>query len=153
MKKLITIILILALAVTAAAAETDNEFMGLSYIELMGKLGKVERALWACDEWKTAEVHAGIYKIGEDIPAGHWSLSPSAYDDFYTIGYGSKLNATGTELDYDSIDGWWNISSDYSDPMLHQLDIILSEGYYLYLGHRTTFRPYSGKPTPSFGFD
>lgn len=154
MRKLITVILILALILPAAAvAEEDNEFMGLSYIELMGKLGKVERALWACGEWQSVDVPAGVYKIGEDIPAGHWSLSPTAYDDFYVIGYGTKLDITETSIENDAIVGWWNLSSDYSNTMMHTLDVVLTEGYYLYLGHKTTFQTYSGKPKPDFHFD
>lgn len=154
MKKLFAMILVIALAMTAVAiAEEDNEFMGLSYVELMGKLGKVQRALWASDGWTSVDVQAGIYKIGEDIPAGHWVISPAKYDDFYTIGYGTKLNRTGTDLDTDSIDGWWNISSDYSDSLLHSLDITLEDGYYLQLSHMSTFKPYSGKPNPQFHFD
>lgn len=154
MKKLFALILGIAMAMTAVAvAEEDNEFMGLSYVELMGKLGKVQRALWACDEWTSADVQAGMYKIGEDIPAGHWTITAAKSGDFYTIGYGTKLTVTGTDLDYDSIVGWWNISSDYSDSMMHRLDIILEDGYFLQLGHKSTFKPYSGKPNPQFHFD
>ena len=153
MKKLIALLLILILAVSSAAAEQDNEFTGLSYIELMGKLGKVQRAMWACDEWTSVDVQAGVYRIGEDIPAGHWSITAAAENDFYTIGYGTKLNATGTGIDDDSLVDWWTLSSDYSSPMLHRLDIILEEGYYIELGHKSTFQPYSGKSTPQFHFD
>lgn len=153
MKKLLTIILILALILPAAALAEDNEFMGMSFIELMEKLGKVERALWASDEWKSVDVPAGVYKIGEDIPAGHWTITAAKADDYFFIGYGSKLNATETEIDGDSIDGWWGISSDYSDSSMHRLDIVLSEGYYLQLGHTANFVPYTGKPKPSFNFD
>lgn len=154
MKKLIAVVLILTMLLPAAViAEKDNEFMGLSYIQLMGKLGEVQRALWACDEWQSVDVQAGVYKIGEDIPAGHWEITPADYDDFYTIGYGTKLTITGTDIDSDSIVGWWNISSDYSDSLLHILDIILDEGYYLQLGHKSTFTPYDGKSKPDFKFD
>ena len=154
MKKLFAMVLVFAMVFTVSAtAEENNEFMGLSYIELMGKLGKVQRALWACDEWTSVDVPAGVYKIGEDIPAGHWTITAAKHDDFYNIGYGTKLNITETGLDSDSIVDWWNISSDYSDTLLHRLDIVLSEGYYLELGHTSVFKPYSGKPNPQFNFD
>ena len=154
MKKLFALLLAVILLLPAVAlAEDDNEFMGLTYIQLMGKLGKVQRALWACEEWSSVDVYAGVYKIGEDIPAGHWTITPAADNDFYSIGYGSRLNISETGLDSDSIIEWMNISSDYSDARSHRLDIVLQEGYFLELGHKSTFRPYSGKTTPNFNFD
>lgn len=153
MKKLLCLLLVLCMFPFVSLAEEDNEFMGLSYIELMGKLGKVERALWACKEWTSVDVAAGVYKIGEDIPAGHWTITPAAYNDFYMISYGTKLNITETGLESDSIVDSWMISSDYSDTLPHRLDIVLQDGFYLQLYHKSVFKPYSGKSKPSFNFD
>ena len=153
MKKLIAMILILAMLLPAAALADLPDISGLSFDELIELKQKIDLALWDSEEWQEVKVPIGVWKIGEDIPAGHWTITAAKADDYFFIGYGSKLNATETEIDGDSIDGWWGISSDYSDSSMHRLDIVLSEGYYLQLGHTANFVPYTGKPKPSFNFD
>ena len=159
MKKLITVILVLSLlsfpllSLSGSMYENCPDVSGLSYIELMYTYGAVQRAIWASDEWTSVDVPAGVYLIGTEIPAGHWTITPSVSGDFYTIGYGTQLNATQTGLADGSIIEWLNISSDHSDAMRHSLDIVLEEGFYLYLGHTSTFTPYIGKKLPDFHFD
>lgn len=155
MKRFLCLLVGLALVPLFAFADYENcpDVSGLSYLELMYMHGCVNRALWACEEWTKVEVPSGVYKIGDEIPAGRWTITPTASDDFYTIHYGTKLNRTETGIDSDSIVDSWNISSNYSDSMRHRLDITLEEGYYIDLGHKSTFAPYTGKPTPDFKFD
>ena len=155
MKRFFALILALVFIPLFASADFENcpDVSGLSYVELMYMYGSVQRALWACEEWTSVDVPAGVYKIGESIPAGHWSIQPVKSNDFYMITYGSKLDITGASIDYDSIDGFWTISSDLSDSMLRQLDIVLTDGYYIELGHASHFIPYVGKQIPGFNFD
>ena len=149
MKKLITIIMILALLLPAAATADIPDISGLSFSELGQLIREAKKALWACDEWKEVKVPAGVYKIGEDIPAGQWSIqAPSG--EFVTVGYGSKLDHTGTALDSDSIDYWGNISGSATDNSLHQLDIILEDGYYIVFHKSVLFYPYVKKLDFSF---
>ena len=149
MKKLITIILILALLLPSAASADIPDISGLSFEELGQLIREAKKALWACDEWKEVKVPAGVYTIGEDIPAGHWSIqAPSG--EFVTVGYGSKLDHTGAELDYDSIEYWGNISGSATDNSLHQLDIILEDGYFISLHSAVLFYPYTKKLDFSF---
>ena len=149
MKKLITIILILVMLLPAAASADIPDVSGLSFEELGQLIREAKKVLWACEEWKEVNVPAGVYKIGEDIPAGHWSIqAPSG--EFVTIEYGSKLNSTGTELISDSVDYWGSISGDATDNSLHQLDIILEDGNYIVFRHAVLFYPYVKKLDFSF---
>ena len=144
MKKLITIVLIIALSLPTIASADIPDISGLSFEELGQLIREAKKALWACDEWKEVKVPAGVYTIGEDIPAGHWSIqAPSG--EFVTIGYGSKLDHTGTGLDSDSIDYWGNVSGNATDNSLHQLDIVLEDGNYIVLYSAVLFYPYTKK--------
>ncbi len=148
MKKLISLLLILFLLVPAASFADLPDVSGLSFSELRQLLVNVKKALWACEEWKEVKVPAGVYTIGEDIPAGQWSIqAPSG--TFVTVGYGSRLDDTGTGLERSSIEYWGNLSGE-SDNMLHQLDIILSEDHYLVLLGACYFYPYAKKLDFSF---
>ena len=153
MKKLLSVLLIVALLIPSfslAMYENLPDVSGYSYLELMYMLGSVKRALWACEEWQQVEVPAGIYTIGEHIPAGHWSICPAS-GIAYMIIYGSALDKTAAKVDYDSYEwsGW--VSGDPEDKtMLPQLDIVLEDGHFLELHGTTYFYPYTDKP--DFGF-
>ena len=73
MKKLILVLIALALLGSSAVAEIDLK--GMSYDELVELRSQVDAALWASEEWNEVEVPAGVYIIGEDIPAGHYTVS------------------------------------------------------------------------------
>ena len=64
MKKLLTIILILALAVPAAALADLPDISSLSYDELIQLKDQLNLAIWNSQEWQEVEVPAGTYQIG-----------------------------------------------------------------------------------------
>ena len=149
MKRLITILLILALLLPAAALADLPDISGLSFEELGRLLTNVKKAIWASEEWKEVKVPAGVYKIGEDIPAGHWSIqAPSG--DYVVIFYGSELDATGTGIEDEFCEYWGSISGDSTDNSLHQLDIILAEGHFIEFRNAVYFYPYVKKLDFSF---
>lgn len=74
MKKLATLILTIAL-ILAPAAHADIDLSGMSFNELVELQEKVTAAMWASDEWQEVELPAGMYVIGDDIPAGQWDFS------------------------------------------------------------------------------
>lgn len=151
MKRLFCVLFILILLPIVSFSEQFDP-SGLSYFELMGLLGRVERALWACDEWTSVEVPSGVYKIGEEIPACHWSIQ--AYDGTFMIIYGTELESHGASIKHDSIIWSGFISNEPQFPnMLHQLDIILEDGNYLELQGKAVFYPFTGKLKPDFNFD
>ena len=144
MKKLISFVLILALLLPAVALADLPDLSGLSFDELGQLISQAKRALWACPEWQQVEVPAGIYQIGEDIPAGHWSIQvPSGEYVYYA--YGSQTDRTGTKIDDDFTDIFGAISGDATDHALHQLDVIFEDGNYFEIRGTCYFYPYVKK--------
>ena len=82
MKKLCALILALILCSSAALAE-GIDLSGMSFDELLELQRQVTQALWASDEWVSASVPTGLYEVGVDIPAGHWTVD--AGDDYLLI--------------------------------------------------------------------
>ena len=156
MKKLITIILILALALPALALADLPDISGLSFEELTQLKKKLNLAIWNSKEWQEVVVPVGVWKIGEDIPAGKWTISAgsenSDVDTF--ILYCSDLDRAGLEADaggsvyfYQMLEnkasnaGWYPKS----------VDINCKEGLYIIVKQGPAlFVPYTGKPDLGF---
>lgn len=75
MKKLLAIILVLCSIVAFASAETD--LASMPFDELYALRHKVDAEIMSRPEWKEVTVPAGQWTVGEDIPAGTYSISPS----------------------------------------------------------------------------
>ena len=72
MKKLITVILLLALLLPAAALAELPDISGLSYDELVQLKDQINLAIWNSQEWQEVTVPQGEWIVGEDIPVGQW---------------------------------------------------------------------------------
>ena len=152
MKRFLCLFLVCILIPIASFADYENvpDISGLSYLELYYLLGCVERAIWSSDEWTKAEVPAGVYTVGEHIPAGHWSIQAHT-DNRILVVYGSKLDATGAQIDPDYVEFTDIVSGDMDDySSLHQLDIILEDGHFIELHGASIFYTYTGKLLPDF---
>lgn len=84
------------LAAPFARAEID--LSGLSFQELLALSEQVNLALWQSDEWQEVTVPAGMYKIGEAIPAGKWVITAAPGQSVF-IEYGDAVNNAKTEMD------------------------------------------------------
>lgn len=76
MKKVISlflcfVLLSCALVLPSAAAENISD---LTFDQLIELRRKIEKEIVSRPEWKEVTVPAGIYKVGEDIPAGVYSI-------------------------------------------------------------------------------
>ena len=96
MKKLVALVLALVLLCsTAIAAEID--LSGMSLAELLELQQRVTMAMWETEEWQEVEVPSGVYEVGKDIPAGHWTITP--VDGGYTVvQWGKKLDESGLDF-------------------------------------------------------
>ena len=156
MKKLIAIILVLAVIMPAAALADLPDISGLTFDELVQLRDKLNMAIWDSKEWQEVKVPVGVWKIGEDIPAGKWTIS--AASDNPEIGtfiiYCNKLDNSGMDGDaggqlfyFQSIEneesgeGWYPTS----------IDIDLKKGTYLIVKDGPAlFKPFAGKPDLEF---
>ena len=76
MKRTISIILVLILsAMVSASAEID--LSGMTYDELVALKDQINLAIWNSEEWQEVTVPQGRWIVGEDIPAGMWTVKCS----------------------------------------------------------------------------
>jgi len=154
MKKVITIVLTLALILSLpVCAFAEIDLSGLSYDELVELKDRINKAIWESDTWEEVEVPYGIWIVGEDIPAGKWTITAGDGCSL-NVKAGTKLNATGTELD-DYDESWWlrsktHRSYDAASDM-DSVTVDMSDGLILYISEGSViFTPYSGKPSLGF---
>ena len=73
MKKLLAIVLIIAMLIPAACAEID--LTGMSFNELRILYEQVQQALIDTKQGGTVKVGSGLFIVGKDIPSGKWSIT------------------------------------------------------------------------------
>ena len=155
MKKLIASIcalaLILAMSVTAAA---EIDLSGMSWQELIDLRADIMKEQMIRDEWQEVEVPQGLWKVGEDIPAGKWTIRCTV-GRCTSIHVGSKLTQGRNTVDiYESKDR--TIAYIYADipgkeSEMHICDIELLDGQYIFIDDcSATFTPFTGKPALGF---
>ena len=126
----------------------------LSFDELIQLRDRINLAMWNSQEWQEVTVPPGLWKIGEDIPAGHWSLRLASKHDYTYVWYFEKPDefgkpfARGTKYTNQDIatEDWHAFDNEY----LHVVDFDMKDGWYFYCDKSVIFTPYSGKPDLGF---
>lgn len=155
MKKIIAAVSALALAATmtvTAAAELD--LSGYSWDDLIALRAQITHEQMSRDEWQEVEVPQGLWKVGEDIPAGKWTIRCTVGRVTHIL-VGDKLEYNGTAVDlYESKDGAYAfIYADIpgKEGEMHAFDIELKDGQYVQIeDFSATFTPFTGKPDLGF---
>lgn len=154
MKKLLALLLLLLALPMCAQADVD--LSGMSFDELVALSDQINLAIWNSQEWQEVTVPQGIWKVGEDIPEGHWTIKP--VDGVYAyVYYGDALEANGKEVSYRSKNYYReSIYSPYcgiydEGEDLKQMDVDAKSGSYIVIENGdVVFSPYSGKPKLGF---
>lgn len=151
MKKLASVLLLIFIF-TSACAYSEIDLSGMTYSELVDLKDKINLAIWQSADWQQVTVPQGIYKVGEDIPAGHWTISAAEGARAYIY--------CGTEMDNTYVDGEYlsaleliSPSSVYYEKNQSRLsiDVELEEGWLIQIDiGAVVFTPYSGKPDLGF---
>lgn len=156
MKKGIAILLcILALVPFCACALAEVDLSGMSYDELVQLKDQVSLAIWESEEWQEVEVPAGVYTVGEDIPAGKWTIK-AADGISATIEWGDALDESGVALSWDGeILEYEYIRSEtnryYEKGDKTEITWDLKDGQYIIVDDGiSVFTPYAGKPSLGF---
>ena len=127
MKKLIALILV-ALSLIPMVAFADVDFSGMSFDELISLNEKLIQEIISRPEFKEVTVPTGSYKVGEDIPAGNYSLS------FSSGTFGSMIQIN----DYQDV---YSVSS--SDPVVGKVTLKDGDSIKISMGS-IVFKPYVG---------
>ncbi len=128
---------------------------GLSYDELVALKDQINLAIWNSEEWQEVTVPQGIWEVGADIPAGHWTISPTE-GHWTSVEWTSALEESGAKSDisgYISRERLTSPTYDYYEEHsdLPQVAWELTEGTYIIVDYGSAvFTPYAGKP--DFGF-
>lgn len=155
MKKLLTIILILALAVPAAAFADLPDISNLSYDELVQLKDSINLAMWNSQEWQEVTVPQGLWIVGKDIPAGTWTVK-CAIEGMASIVFGDTLNETGTNVKYSQ---YYHseivVSPDYKHfekgKDITEYTFTVKDGDYIQIDNASViFTPNTGKPSLGF---
>lgn len=154
MKKLL-LALVLALSLPVFA-QADVDLSGMSFDELVALNEQINLAIWNSQEWQEVTVPQGIWKVGEDIPEGHWTIKPA--DGVYCfISYGSQLEDNNKEVSYRSDDYFHIILTSETRKSFEkgedivQTDIDMKNGAYIEIeSGDVVFSPYTGKQKLGF---
>lgn len=156
MKKLLLVLLSLLMAFPVFAEDID--LSGLSYAELVALKDRINLAMWQSAEWQEVTVPQGVWKVGEDIPAGHWTIKP--HIEYYaSVEVTDFLDATGKDTDrwnknckfYCSENIYNKNSKSFKSTQVSEFDVVLREGLYVVIKFSPVmFTPYTGKPDLGF---
>lgn len=153
MKKLITMLLILALALPVLALADLPDLSGLTYDELVQLRDKINFAMWNSQEWQEVTVPAGTWKVGENIPAGHWSIKMSAHG-ITNVYYCEEVDELGQPVCWGAKYVHKEVASEdfhgFKQSYNNVIDFDVQEGWYLYFDTEVIFFPYTGKPDLGF---
>lgn len=152
MKKFLSFLLLFLMVSSVNAEEID--ISGLSYQELVALKNRINLAMWQSEEWQEVTVPEGIWEIGKDIPAGHWTITVKGKGSA-AITYGNRLDRTGKQISYDSSVFYYKIVNgpenwSFRDGDTNYIDLDLVDGYYIELSGGVVFTPYTGKPDLGF---
>lgn len=157
MKKVICTILslVIILAVTAAAFADGIDLSSLTWEELLELKAAITLEQWSRDEWEEVEVPQGVWVIGEDIPAGKWTITcKTGYST--RVKWGKYLDKSQNDIDYfkdfgDSETVYNPDWDSYRHGDVTQYTFEPPEGYYIVIDFGpATFTPFTGKPDLGF---
>ena len=154
MKKLIAFLMIIALLLPAAVMADLPDISSLSYDELVSLRDQLNIAIWNSADWQEVEVPEGIWTVGKDIPAGHWTVKVAGSFDILNVSYYNILDDVGKSVGRGSYLFMETLAtSQYSDnghTYLESTDIDMKDGWYFECSGSVIFTPYSGKPDLGF---
>lgn len=82
-----------------AAAVGEIDLSALTWEELLELKSKITMEQWEREEWQEVEVPQGLWVVGEDIPAGKWTVTcKTGYAT--TVRWGKYLDDSQTNIDY-----------------------------------------------------
>lgn len=156
MKKLIALLAVLVSFFSVAYAEKVFDLSGMSYEELVALKDEINLAIWESDKWQEVEVPQGIWIVGEDIPAGKWTIKHTDGIRYTYLTWSDTLDESGASLSYygDLYESERIYDPDdkyYEKGEKTEITWELKEGQFVHVEDGiATFTPYAGKPSLGF---
>jgi hypothetical protein len=162
MKRILALILVLLSLVGFASAETID-LSGMSFDELVALKDQINLAIWNSQEWQEVTVPQGVWKVGEDIPAGTWTIKCAdiGRNNYMMkecdLSWGEHLSEDGLSIRWSGRYGFVNIYNPnheyYSEGQITEYIITVQDGDYIVIAaayNKAVFTPYNGKPSLGF---
>ena len=154
MKRIVAMIAALLFFIAPAFADVDLSSISLE--ELIELRQQINLELWNRTQIKSVTVPPGVYVIGKDIPAGHWSITTEKGNlyKWSNVIYCSRLDGTGKNPSYSGLYYSDTVKYPGSEALvgLTTIDIDMKDGMYLIIQYDpVVFTPYTG--IPDLGFD
>lgn len=162
MKRIISILLVLVLLIPCIAF-ADIDLSGMSYDELVALKDQINLAIWNSKEWQEVTVPQGVWKVGEDIPAGTWTVkcADSGRNNYMMrkcdFSWGECLSDSGKSIGwggrYDMVNIYNPNHPDYTEGELTEYTFTVENGDYIIIDdayNKAVFMPYAGKPSLGF---
>lgn len=156
MKKLVCTLLSLVLLCCLAlpvCAEKIN-LSALTWEELLDLKAQITMEQLTRDEWQEVEVPQGVYKVGEDIPAGKWTIRCKT-GSMLLFAWSAELDESGQDIDYYVVHDTAYLRNpddkfyEDGDNIEYTFDAI--DGHYIVIEEApATFTPFTGKPDLGF---
>ena len=111
--------------------------------------------MFETDEWQEVEVPQGVYKIGEDIPAGKWTIRPVNGGHTYVY-WGDMLKPSGLSLSgsgkiYEYANLYSKTHEWYRTDDQTEITFDMQDGQYFIVDMGVAvFTPYAGAPKLNF---
>ena len=152
MKRFFPVFLAAVLLISCAAAD-PVDLSVMSFDELVQLRDQLNLAIWNSQEWQEVTVPAGVWIVGQDIPAGHWTVRPLP-GDYVNVTYFDRLDKYGKSVGL-GWRGWGGTLTargegdiTFGEPT--QVDLEMEEGMFFKCNHSVIFTPYAGKPDLGF---
>lgn len=131
------------------------DLSSMSYEELIELKERINLAIWQSETWQEVTVPQGVYTVGEDIPAGKWTIKPAESQKIY-LSWCDKLKASGVEMSYEGDVHVFTAMeskscSTYKEGDAEEVTYDLKEGQYIIIERgNAVFTPYAGKQDLGF---
>lgn len=148
MKRIFCLLLVLCLFPVLSLADLPD-ISGLNFDELVLLRSQLNLAIWKCQEWQEVTVPIGVWKIGEDIPAGKWHIRGA--NGYTYLKYSDTLDASGMDATYSGDVYYSAIISETDDTEPDSIDLDCADGMYIVIDSGSAvFSPFTGKPSLGF---
>ncbi len=130
--------------------------MAFPYDSLVALKEDINLAMWMAGKWQEVTVPQGTWKVGKDIPAGHWSVKCAPGARTTQIDWGEELAQNGEDISWSGRSSSYNTvynSKHYpdADNYLHVYSFEVKDGDYIKISSGSAvFMPYVGKPSFTF---
>ena len=155
MRRVFPFVLAFSLLFSVAFAEID--LSGYTYEELSAIRDQALLEMMKRDEWQFVLVPVGTYRVGEHIPAGHWTISATDKSTAI-ITTGTVVEDDGKEIKY-GCPKYVHLTLTDSDYRYYRLgdatttDLVLTDGMYVEISvGGCYFAPYVGTEGLGFAF-